>query len=316
MQISSGELISVIVPVYNMEKYLKGCVDSIRAQTYSQLEIILIDDGSSDSSGKICDKLAQKDARIRVIHKENSGISDCRNLGVSQAGGRFVTFVDADDVVTEKYVEHLTEALIRGDADIAVTLHSKFRDGKKPLKKSEPKRSKDYLIVYSPEYAIENMLYQHQLPVYAWGKLYKKELFDQVSFPAGELYEDLSTIYKLFDKCERIALSPLCDYGYRQHKGSLSRVSSLKQKMEQISICENILSFVRENYPLIEGAAISRLFVTTLNLYRSIPGKKEFKKERTRCERVLRQYKSYVRKDRNNDGFTRMKASLCLINRR
>ena len=86
--------------------------------------------------------------------------------------------------------------------------------------------------------------------------------------------------------------------------------------MEQISICENILSFVRENYPLIEGAAISRLFVTALDLYRSIPGKKEFKKERTRCERVLRQYKSYVRKDRNNDGFTRTRASLCLIGKK
>lgn len=316
MQISSGELISVIVPVYNVEKYLRACVDSIRAQTYAQLEIILIDDGSVDSSGRICDKLAEKDERIRVIHKENTGISDCRNLGVSQARGRLVTFIDADDLVTEKYVEHLADAMIRGDADIAVTLHKKFRDGSKPKRNRVSKAAKDYLIVYSAEYAIEDMLYQYQLPVYAWGKLYKKELFDQVNFPDGELYEDLSTVYRLFDRCERIALSPICDYGYRQRKESLSKAAPTKQKMVQLTICKEILSFVKEKYPLIEGAAISRLFVTALELYRSIPGTAENKPERAKCEKVLKHYGKYVRKDRNNNGVTRMQASFCLIGKK
>ena len=316
MQINSGELISVIVPVYNVEKYLRACVDSIRAQTYAQLEIILIDDGSVDSSGKICDKLSEKDARIRVIHKENTGIADCRNLGVSQAGGRLLTFIDADDLVTEKYVEHLADAMLRGDADMAVTMHKKFRDGMKPKRNTVSKAARDYLIVYSPEYAIEDMLYQYQLPVYVWGKLYKKELFDQVCFPTGELYEDLSTTYRLFDRCERIALSPICDYGYRQHKGSLSKAAPVRQKMIQLSICEEILSFVREKYPLIEGAAISRLFVTALELYHNIPRTEEYKAERAECEKALKRCRKHVRKDRNNNGVTRMRASFCLIGKK
>ena len=306
-----GETISVIVPVFNAGEHLEESVESLLAQTWTDLEILLIDDGSTDGSGDVCDTLAAKDGRIRVIHKENTGVSDVRNLGISLSKGRFIAFADADDVVSEKYIEHLAGILEKEDADISITLPIKFQEGTDVSFKEDFDEEKT--VVHSSESAIRDMLYRYEIPIYPWGKLYRKELFDKVRYPAGEIYEDLSTEYKLFDQAGRIAVNPVRDYGYRQWPKSLTHAAFPEQKMIQIPICADMVRFVRKAYPGIEAAAVSKTFVTVLNLYQEIPGGKDYAGHRRKCVKILKRYRLEVLRDKNNKKMTRMIALLSCV---
>ena len=164
-------LVSVIVPVYKVESYLHRCVDCILAQTYANLEIILVDDGSPDNCGKICDEYAQKDKCIKVIHKKNGGLSDARNAGLDIAMGEYITFVDSDDWIHFQYVEILLNNLTKADVDISTC--SFVRTPEKMLMDSKVSESSYH--IYSSEKAIEQTLYQNRLDNSAWGKLYKKD---------------------------------------------------------------------------------------------------------------------------------------------
>ena len=182
-------LISIIIPVFNVERYLERCVESVLGQTYRHLEIFLVDDGSTDSSGEICEHLKKKDARIKVIHKINGGLSDARNAALDIVRGEWITFIDSDDWVEKKYVECLYEKAVKTNSQISigsfVTTSGATRTEEKEL----------YNIVMDNEEAISNLLYQKYYTTSAWGKLYKSELFDKIRFPVGKLYEDVETIY-------------------------------------------------------------------------------------------------------------------------
>lgn len=186
------DLISVIVPVYKVEKYLKRCVDSILAQTYPCLEVILVDDGSPDGCPAICDEYAREDRRVRVIHKENGGLSDARNAGIDAAKGKFLGFVDSDDYVHPRFYELLLQALKEEGADIAGC------DVKKVCKTEKIEEKEQQPIqrtVYSGREATAN-LYDAQM--------YKKELFEEIRFPKGKLHEDEFTSYKLLYQSESV----------------------------------------------------------------------------------------------------------------
>ena len=172
------ELISVIVPVYKVEEYIKTCVNSIRRQTYHNIEIILIDDGSPDECGVICDQYANLDKRIRVIHKKNGGLSDARNAGMNIANGEYISFIDADDYVSEYYIETLYKILKDNDADMSICGCNIVYDDNGCLVRSESNKTE----VCSQEECIRRSLSIH-LRQSAWGKLYPVELLRNIRFP-------------------------------------------------------------------------------------------------------------------------------------
>lgn len=180
------DLISVIVPVYNVEKYLEKCVQSIINQTYENLEIILVDDGATDNSGKICDEFAKKDSRIKVIHKENGGLSDARNFGLDIATGKYISFIDSDDFVNKRLFEILHKEIIKNDYDIAFCDYFKFFENDNV----DEEISNSYKILEHTKYSILNLYYdighKHEKAVVAWGKLYKSKFFKDIRYPKGK----------------------------------------------------------------------------------------------------------------------------------
>ena len=170
--------VSVIVPVYNVEKYLKQCLDSIVDQTLEDLEIVLVDDGSVDSSGTICDEYAKKDSRIEVIHKANGGLSDARNVGISKAKGRYIGFVDSDDYIKEDMYEILLNLIKKYDADVSICNLYDVIDGNECIRNKE-----NGIREYSRLDILKEVLLDKNIQSYAWNKLYEKELFDEIKYP-------------------------------------------------------------------------------------------------------------------------------------
>ena len=215
--------ISVIVPVYKVEKYLNRCVDSILAQTLSDFELILVDDGSPDNCGIICDDYQSKDNRVVVIHKENGGLSDARNKGIERAlsngESEWITFIDSDDYVNERYLELLFSAAINNQVDLSCCGLKKFNgdsavgefDGEYNVFIAEP----DILIA-------ENHPFERYNISVAWARLYKKELFNNVRFPFGKLHEDEFTTYKLLYGCKNIAVVDAALYYYFENGSGIT----------------------------------------------------------------------------------------------
>lgn len=198
-----NELISVIVPVYKVEDYLKRCIDSILRQTYGNLEIILVDDGSPDGCCKICDEYAERDKRVKVIHKENGGLSDARNAGIDIAQGSYVAFIDSDDWVHDKYIEKLYQLLKKTAADISVCNYMETSREDIPQNNINGK-----IYEFSNVEALEqltNKLYLQM--VVAWGKLYKKDLFNEIRFPEGKIHEDEFTSYRVIYKARKVVFT-------------------------------------------------------------------------------------------------------------
>lgn len=211
-------LISIIVPCYKVEEYLPKCVESILSQTYRNLEILLVDDGSPDRSGKICDEYAAGDDRIRVIHKENGGLSDARNAALDVMGGEYVTFIDSDDYVAEDYVEFLYRLIMENGAQLSVTCFQAFAEG------AEPEVCNGQVIknTFDMEEALIQMFYQRKFDTAACGKMYHRSLFaNGIRYPERLLYEDLSTSYRLVMKCNRIAFSNYRSYFYLHRTTSI-----------------------------------------------------------------------------------------------
>lgn len=240
------ERISVIVPVYQVERYLVRCVESVRNQTYENLEIILVDDGSPDGCPAICDAYAQKDARIRVIHQPNGGLSDARNAGMALATGTYFCFIDSDDYVTLDYIESLYVLLKKQNADISVvgcrTVFDEEADTEEPWAEY-PQYG------YDTKDAIADMLSMEHISHEAWGKLFKAELFDSVLFPVGELYEDLAVMYRLFLRASRVACSDRPLYRYFIREGSITQRSFDMQQYVEVRWIEESMALVAERYP-------------------------------------------------------------------
>ena len=221
-----NNLISVIVPVYNVEAYLEKCINSIINQTYKNLEIILIDDGSTDSSPKICDEYMNKDSRIIVIHKDNGGLSSARNKGIEIAKGTLICFIDSDDYLEPNMLEELKNNMEKYDSDISCC---NFYDIKDDMSSVRVKKDSNIEFVSSEKEKFINIQNEYSpLTYYAWNKLYKKEIFNNIRFPEGRLYEYTYILCDIFDKANRISftLKPLYNYVYRS--SSLGNSFNLK----------------------------------------------------------------------------------------
>ena len=222
---AAQSLISIVVPVYNVEKYLRECVDSILAQTYPEFELLLIDDGATDSSGRICDEYAERDSRIRVFHKENGGLSDARNYGMDRIKGEYITFIDSDDLVGKDYLEILLRMAKEHKADISALGTIVFEDGGE----LPACTICDDVIVETADEAILDMLLRKNFGLSAWGKLYASNLFNQIRFPVGKIYEDLFTTPYVAKKSTKIVFANSRQYYYRQRSNSIVH-SKLSQK--------------------------------------------------------------------------------------
>lgn len=214
--------VSIVIPVYNVQDYLKRCLESITGQTYKNLQIILIDDGSTDRSGELCRFFEQQDERILVIQQENQGLSQARNCGIKYAAGDYLMFVDSDDWLAAGVVENAVTIAERENADIVIGNLVKT-DGKKEIRTQVPSKT-----ILSRKEALYELACDRYIKNYACGKLYKKELFQEVYYPAGRKFEDIPTTYRLFEKAERIVWTPEIYYYYYQRKNSITQNVNLQ----------------------------------------------------------------------------------------
>jgi len=254
-----NELISIIVPVFNVENYIKRCIESLINQTYTNIEIILVDDGSTDKSKDICDEYSKKDKRIIVIHKKNGGLSDARNIGIEASKGNYISFVDSDDYVTNNYVEFLYTLIIDSNSDIAMGKHYIVYD-KRIINTGSGNK-----LLLSPKEALEKILYSDDLDVSAWAKLYKKSLFENIKFPVGRLYEDSATTYKLIDSSKKITFYSVPIYYYIIRKNSITNYKFDNKKFDLILSTKEMRDYVVNKYPSLTGAAERRLMYAYLS---------------------------------------------------
>lgn len=247
------ELISVIVPVYNVEDYLMRCVDSLTGQTYKNIEIILVDDGSTDRSGDMCDYYEKEDNRIRVIHQENGGQSKARNKALDIAKGEYYCFVDSDDYVANDYVEKLYKALKDNDADMSYCDFIKFT-GESADGAFDKVEESTIITKTSTELLKIMHLEPDELYVVVWGKLFKKELFEGIRFPEGRICEDLAILYKLYKRVNKaISISDILYYYFRNNVNSSTY--SINEKFYKdvfLTLEEEIEFFKNENIDLLD----------------------------------------------------------------
>lgn len=239
-------LISVIVPCYKVEQYISKCVDSIINQTYHNLEIFLVDDGSPDNCGKICDEYAAKDNRVKVIHKENGGLSDARNAAIDIAKGEWITFVDSDDYISLDYVEILYRLAERHKCKMSVAQHIAFYEEEEPAKHD----SQYTEICQESIEAIRDMFYYRYYDTSAWAKLYHKSLFDKgIRYPKGTLHEDFPTTYLLLAESDKVAYCNKSVYYYLLRKNSIERAAFNNKKLESFWMIDKMM---KEHLDLLE----------------------------------------------------------------
>jgi len=249
--------ISVIIPVYKVEPYLNQCVDSVLAQTYENLEVILVDDGSPDNCGAICDEYAKKDRRVKVIHKENGGLSSARNAGIDIATGEYLNFIDSDDWVESDMLELLYNNLVKCDADISCCdFYMAYANKNEPLSFAVGN------LAFNSEQAVERVL-KMKFPPSAWAKLYKRHIFDDIRYPVGKYCEDNFIIIDILSKANIIVGDPAFKYYYRQRKNSIMRnIDRISDNMEALN---KVFETAKEKYPDIADTAKS--FLPRMNLY-------------------------------------------------
>lgn len=229
-------MISVIIPVYRVEPYLDRCVQSIVEQTYTNLEIILVDDGSPDHCPAMCDAWAERDSRIKVVHKKNGGLSDARNAGMKLATGEYIVFVDSDDWVSDRYVQELYEAACATGSDICECEIIKT-DGKLVL---EEINARSTPVCYAPEKALELLIQDTVFHQYVWNKIYRNTCLKGISFLPGKINEDEFWTYQIFGRANRVTKIEKRLYYYFQRSGSimnsgysLKRLDALEAKLER-----------------------------------------------------------------------------------
>lgn len=281
--VMAKELISIIVPVYNVEQYLRRCIESICSQTYRNIEIFLIDDGSTDSSGKICDEYAIKDGRIKVIHQENSGVSASRNKALDIAEGSFIMFIDSDDWIHYQMIEILYNNILKSGSDISVCniectesfKKDKFIDGE----------NMPYLM-YSNVEAINNLLTSRYGIFWGsvWCKLYKKELFENIRFPYGQQYgEDTWIAYHVYDACNKISFIDFKLYYYFTNgSGAMNKQYSIERLSAYYTIKYMFFYIKDKEYKELYTVAYNLMLGVLINNYCQImtyiEDNKEFKK--------------------------------------
>lgn len=268
-----NELVSIIVPIYNVETYLSKCIDSLINQTYENLEIILVNDGSTDRSGDIASNYAKKDARIRYVEQENQGQGSARNHGIKLAQGTYLSFVDSDDSIDKKMIEKMVRKMEIKDLDIVVCSYERFNEYGKAIERYD--NPLDPQLVYDP-FKNQEVILIDPVP---WNKLFKKELFEdlQIWFPSRVWYEDLRTVPKLLANAKRVGVIKEPLYHYLQREGSTMTSNNLVRQEESLYALDDLINYFISNHlnkkfeKEIEFLCISHVFVFGINRIVRIP---------------------------------------------
>ena len=243
--VMKDKLVTIVIPVYNVEKYLDHCIESVANQTYDHLQIVLVDDGSTDLSPQICDEWRQKDQRIDVIHRKNGGLSAARNSGIDIAKGELISFIDSDDFVDNDYVEYLYKLLEASSADISVCQRRSISESGKLI---DENRVADRVIKGNSDCML-SFLRDNDIDTVAWAKLYHTSMFENVRYPEGKYHEDVFTTYKLIAQSYCISVGGLAKYNYLIRKNSISNQQFSPRHLDSIEGKQNQQKFIEEHYP-------------------------------------------------------------------
>ncbi|MBE6127678.1 MAG: glycosyltransferase [Erysipelotrichaceae bacterium] len=242
------DLISVIVPIYNAEKYLDRCIKSISGQSHKNLQILLVDDGSTDNSALLCEEWAAKDSRIKAIHQQNSGVSTARNVGLDNAEGKYILQVDSDDYLHPQTITLLLEALLSENADLSICDFEKGTDNSFSFESNIKKERKAEVINCFDAIKRSYLNSENALRYIApWGKLYKKELFAGIRYPIGKIFEDIYVTHQILCQCEKIAVIPDKLVYYYQHSESIMNKAFNIKKLDYLQALKERIDFFHSN---------------------------------------------------------------------
>lgn len=258
-------LISIIIPVYKVEKYLEKCIQSVINQTYENLQIILVDDGSPDNCGKICDEYAKKDHRIEVIHKSNGGLSDARNKGLEIAKGEYIGFVDSDDYIESDMYEVLYNLLKQYNVDVSICNFYTVSQGKIAIKNAD-----NGIKEYNRIEILKEILLDNNIQSYAWNKLYKKELFNEIKYPVGKKYEDIGTTFYVLEQCKKVVVTGSAEYFYLKREDSLVNDVTEGTILDYIDLIIDRYLYVKKNIKELEKYNDYYLVKTLITAYNDI----------------------------------------------
>lgn len=285
-------LISVIIPVYKVEAWLDACVQSVLAQTYQNLEIILVDDGSPDSCGAMCDRWAETDDRVHVLHKKNGGLSSARNAGIEIATGDYIMFLDSDDVVHPQICEHLYYFLSKHNAKIAACdLAHIFPEQTPPYTLSSDEQ------ILSPTEAIAQVWYQTTFLPSACAKLYHRSIFQRLRFTCSLLFEDVDLMHQLLWEADTVVYTPSALYGYNHREQSITTNSFSIRDLDILKVADKILNFAQQTEPSLLPAAQCYACVAALRVQLNAPRTPEFADGHATSKQLLSRYAKSVSKD-------------------
>lgn len=290
-------MVSVIVPAYNAERWLDAAVASVTAQTVRDWELVLVDDGSTDGTPALCDRLAAGDRRIRILHTTNGGLSAARNNGLDVACGEWVTFLDADDLLHPRFLETMLSAARRTGADIVNCAMLEFHGETVPFAEiKEP----PHIGSYTPVQALRFGMYQrHGIHTSAWGKIYRWGLWETERFTPGTWYEDLDAFYRVWTRCRKFAQLDVALYAYRQHPGSFLH-NYTPRRQDVLDVTARMEEWTATNMPELLSAARDRRMSAGFNIFllseRAVRSgqctRREVRGLQRRCFDIIRQRRS------------------------
>lgn len=253
--------ISVIVPIYKAEPYLHKCLDSILGQTHQNLEVILVDDGSPDRCGAICDEYAARDGRVRVIHRENGGVAAAKNTGLSAATGEWIGWVDSDDWIEPDMYEYMLQHALAQEADIAVCGRVERYPDRDRFWRWEA------VEVLDREQALEKLLENTLMGNYLCDKLWRRALFQDITFPEGRTFEDIAVAHRLFLRARRVVCLPEVKYNYLQHPGSIVADASLLNRWNHYAAAKDRYDEMEGDWPRLEPLLATQCLISATGLW-------------------------------------------------
>lgn len=279
--------ISIIVPVYKVEKYIHKCVDSILSQTFTDFELILVNDGSPDFCGEICNQYTEIDNRVKVIHKKNGGLSDARNTGIEIAKGDYIGFVDSDDWIEPDMYQILYDLCIKNDCEIATCTYAIVHNDKRITNES------NHMVVQNRNEAMQSLLEGKLYNEVVWTKLFKRSLFENQRFTVGIIHEDTDFTYRMIHESKKICSVGMAKYNYLKRDGSIMERATKNVKIDSVTVYDKMYKFMNRNYPelcTIVSAKLANSALYLLNLMTLNKNFRTYKNEYIKVTTILNHY--------------------------